>query len=205
MPDAREQPSTRGDQRLALMFHLAWITAAAVIILLMRVLVDPHELGEDLSALDEAETVKVEIAGRLPSTLEPLTEPLPASLASNVVYVPLFRTLYVGQERAVNKLSATLSIHNTSPKHALVLNKLTYFDGAGEAIEESLESPHVLLPMASAEFYIDPSESDAAAIAATVVEWSGETSITPPLVEAIVIGKYGAKGFSIHSRGVSLP
>ena len=59
--------------------------------------------------------------------------------------------------------------------------------------------------MASAEFYIDRGDSEADAIAATVVEWSGDTGITPPLIEAIVIGKYGAKGFSIHSRGLDLP
>ena len=59
--------------------------------------------------------------------------------------------------------------------------------------------------MASAEFYIDPGKSDSAAIAATVVEWGGGSSVTPPLVEAIVIGKYGAKEFSTHRRGVELP
>ena len=54
-------------------------------------------------------------------------------------------------------------------------------------------------------YSFDHGQSDATTIAATVVEWRGEASMTPPLIEAIVIGKYGAKGFSIHSHGVSRP
>ena len=200
-----EKPKTRENQRSALIFHLTWITFIAVLAFLMRILIDPYELAEDLGEMDTVETVKVELDGPLPSTLKPLGEPLPDSLVSNAVYVPLYRTLYVGEERAVNKLSATLSIHNTSSKQPLVLKKVTYFDGGGTAIVERLAEPHLLPPMASAEFYIDSAELNSAAIAATVVEWGGHSPINPPLIEAIVIGKYGAKGFSIHSRGVELP
>ena len=59
--------------------------------------------------------------------------------------------------------------------------------------------------MAAAEFYIDPVQSGSATVASTIVVWSSETAITPPLVEAIVVGKYGAKGFSVLIRGVDLP
>ena len=103
-------------------------------------------------AREKTATVPVSLDRPLPPTLEPLTEPMSAPLVSGSVYVPLYRTLYVGQERAVNKLSATLSIHNTSSKHGLILNKLAYYDGKGEAVVEPLKEPHILPPMAAAEF-----------------------------------------------------
>ena len=192
-------------RRLTYIFLFGWIAVVAAMALLMRVLVGPAKLLENLEALEAAETVNVSLDGPLPATLEPLPGPLAASLASNSVYVPLYRTLYVGENRAVNKLSATLSVHNTSSEHSLILKKLTYLDGKGEAISELLREPHALPPLASAEFHIDHGQSDTATVAATVVEWSSQDSSTTPLIEAILIGKYGAKGFAIHSRGVSTP
>lgn len=119
--------------------------------------------------------------------------------------MPLYRNLYIGEHRALKILAATLSIHNTSSKYPLILTNLTYFDGDGEATVERLGEPHVLPPMAAAEVYIDHGELDTAPIATAVVGWSGDASITPPLIEAVIVGKYGAKGFSVLSRGVSLP
>ena len=205
MGDLSRKRDVRQERRLLYIFHFGWITVVALVALLMRVLVGPPEFVENLDALEEAETVNVSLDGPLPPTLVPLSAPLAASLVFDSVYIPLYRTLYVGDNRAVNKLSATLSIHNTSSEHPLILGKLTYYDGKGEAISEPLKEPHALPPMASAEFYIDHGQSDNATVAATVVEWSSQASITTPLIEAIVVGKYGAKGFSIHSRGVSMP
>jgi len=195
----------RQRRRLVFIFLFGWIAVVALLVLLMRFWMSPSKFLESLDALEEAETSTVSLDGPLPSTLEPVPAPSEASLASGSVYVPLYRTLYVGESRAVNKLSATLSIHNTSSEHSLILTKLTYLDGKGEAISELLKEPHALRPMASAEFYIDQGQSDTATVAATVVEWSSQASITAPLIEAIVVGKYGAKGFAIHNRGVSMP
>jgi hypothetical protein len=205
MGDLSQERDARQQRRLAYIFHFGWITVAVLLALFMRVWVGPPEFAENLDALEEAETVNVSLDGPLPPTLESLPAPLAASLVSDSVYVPLYRTLYVGKNRAVNKLSATLSIHNTSSEHSLILKKLTYLDSKGEAISELLKKSYALPPMASAEFYIDHGQSDSITAAAAVVEWSSQSPITTPLIEAIVVGKYGAKGFSIHSRGVSMP
>lgn len=201
-----EEHSKRQERLTVFLFHFSWITLISVFALLMRVwLGPPDNLAEDLNAFDEAETDIVSYDFALPPTLQPLTDPLPASPVSNSVHVPLYRSLYVGEHRTLKSLAGTLSIHNTSSEHPLILTNLTYFDGNGEATIERLEAPYVLPPMASAEIFIDHEEADTAPVATAVVGWSGHASITPPLIEAVIIGKYGTKSFSVLSRGVSLP
>lgn len=205
MNDESVKTDPSRDKRLLFILHFSWITLAVVMALLMRVLVGQSEIIADLEEYEAAETQQISLDDRLPSTLKPMTGTTPAGLVSNQVYLPFYRTLYVEEDRAVNKLYATLSVHNTSTEHGLIINKLTYFDDAGEVTSERLEEPHVLPPMASAEFYVGPQQPETAKTAAAVLEWSSEASINPPLVEAIIVGKYGPKGFSMISRGVSLP
>lgn len=202
MVDRPEENSNSNTRRLAFIYYLSWISFIVIFALAMKFLVGSPELLDDL---DELETEQVSLEHRIPPTLQPLTKPLSKSLASRQVYVPFYRTLYVGENRAVKKLPATLSIHNTSTEHPLIVTKLTYYDGNGQVIVERLEKPHVLPPMAAAEFYIEPSQSDSTKIAATLLEWTSEAPISPPLIEAIVVGKYGAKGFSVLIRGINIP
>lgn len=205
MNDQSVKPDGPGDKRLLFILHFSWVTLAVVMALLMRVLIGQSEIIADLEELEEAETQLISLDDRLPSTLKPLTGTASAGLVSTRVYLPFYRTLYVEEDRAVNKLYATLSVHNTSSEHGLIINKLTYFDDVGEVTSERLKEPHVLPPMASAEFYVGPQQPETAKVAAALLEWSSEEVISPPLVEAIIAGKYGAKGFSMISRGVSLP
>lgn len=203
MVDLSEEYDLRQQRRITFIFHFTWIIGFAVFVLLMRMWLDPWGVAEDLEALEQAETEIVDLDRPLPDTLMPLTTPLPTSAVSETVYVPLYRSLYVGEKRALKILAATLSIHNTSLQHPLIINSLTYFDGNGEVVVEQVAEPHVLPPLAAAELYIDYGESDTAPIASAVVHWSGDKDITSPLVEAVIVGKYGAKGFSVLSRGAS--
>lgn len=205
MADVSEQSNKNQQRRLAFIFHISWFSGFLIIVLLIRLLGNPYGLSDDLDELEMADTESIDSAPPLPPTLTPQTEPLPMSAVSETVYVPLYRSLYVGEQRALKILSGTLSIHNTSSKFPLLLTNLTYLNGNGETTVERLRKPHFLPPLAAAEFYIDHAESDAASVASAVVQWSGDSAITPPLIEAVIIGKYGSKGFSILSRGVSFP
>ena len=154
MNDESVKTDQSRDRRLVFLFHFSWVAFVAVFALLMRIIIGQGELIEDFDELEEAETRQVSLDRRFPSTLKPLTETAPATLISKQSYVPFYRTLYVAEDRAVNKLAATLSVHNTSSEHALILNTLTYFDGNGEVVDEPMKEPHVLPPLASAEFYV---------------------------------------------------
>ncbi len=119
--------------------------------------------------------------------------------------MPLYSSLYVGGHRSLKNLSATLSLRNTSADQALIVTAVTYFDDNGKAVAELLDVPHVLAPMTTAEFYIDQSGTSEGPAATVVVEWGAETSLAPPLIEAVILGNYGAKSISFVSRGENRP
>ncbi len=155
----------------------------------------------DLAAIEEADTEEEDPNRPLPPALQPLSGPLPALVVSGSVYVPLYSSLYVGGQRSLKNLSATLSLRNTSADQALIVTSMTYFDANGKAVVDLLDVPHALAPMATAEIYTDQSGTSGGPVATVVVKWGAETAVAPPLVEAVIIGNYGAKSISFVSRG----
>jgi hypothetical protein len=195
-----------GLRRLILyVFPLGWLATIAIFALLMRAWIPDVDLKADLAAIEEADTNQEDLDGPLPPALQPLTGPPPAFPVSGSVYVPLYSSLYVGGHRSLKNLSATLSLRNTSADQALVVTSVAYFDENGKAVVELLDVPHVLAPMATAEFYTDQSGTRGGPFAAVTVGWGAETSINPPLIEAVILGNYGAKSISFVSRGENHP
>ncbi len=190
---------------ILLVFFGGWIGAVVVFALFMRAWIPDVDLKADLAAIEEADTDETNLDGPLPPSLQPLSGPLPAFPVSGSVYVPLYSSLYVGGRRSLKNLSATLSLRNTSADQALIVTSVTYFDGNGKAVVELLDVPHVLAPMATAEFYTDQSSTSGGPVATVIVGWGAETSVAPPLIEAVILGNYGAKSISFVSRGETRP
>ncbi len=205
MVDKSEGQYGRLQKFILLVFFGGWIGAVVVFALFMRAWIPDVDLKADLAAIEEADTDEANLDGPLPPSLQPLSGPLPAFPVSGSVYVPLYSSLYVGGRRSLKNLSATLSLRNTSADQALIVTSVTYFDGNGKAVVELLDIPHVLAPMATAEFYTDQSSTSGGPVAAVIVGWGAETSIAPPLIEAVILGNYGAKSISFVSRGETRP
>ncbi len=165
---------------ILLVFFGGWIGAVVAFALFMRAWIPDVDLKADLAAIEEADTEEANLDGPLPPTLQPLSGPLPAFPVSGSVYVPLYSSLYVGGRRSLKNLSATLSLRNTSADQALIVTSVTYFDGNGKAVVELLDVPHVLAPMATAEFYTDQSSTSGGPVATVIVGWGAETSAAPP-------------------------
>jgi hypothetical protein len=205
MVDKSEGQYGRLQKFILLVFFGGWIGAVVVFALFMRAWIPDVDLKADLAAIEEADTDEANLDGPLPPSLQPLSGPLPAFPVSGSVYVPLYSSLYVGGRRSLKNLSATLSLRNTSADQALIVTSVTYFDGNGKAVVELLDIPHVLAPMATAEFYTDQSSTSGGPVATVIVGWGAETSAAPPLIEAVILGNYGAKSISFVSRGESRP
>ena len=75
------------------------IVVLAIFALLMRIIIDPAELIDDLHELEAIETEQINSDRLLPPSLEPLTTAVPESYSSKLIYVPFYRTLYVGENR----------------------------------------------------------------------------------------------------------
>ncbi len=205
MVDKSEGQYGRLQKFILLVFFVGWIGAVVVFALFMRIWIPDVDLKADLAAIEEADTEEANLDGPLPPSLQPLTGPLPAFPVSGSVYVPLYSSLYVGGQRSLKNLSATLSLRNTSADQALIVTSMTYFDGNGKAVVELLDVPHVPAPMATAEFYTDQSGTSGGPVATVIVGWGAETSVDPPLIEAVILGNYGAKSISFISRGENRP
>ena len=183
---------------------LGWVATIIAIALFMRIWIPEVDLKAELDAIELAETEEAETGGS-PSVLQPLAGPLPAFAVSGTTYVPLYSSLYVGGKRSLKNLSATLSLRNLATDDALIFISVSYLNAGGETVGEALDAPQALAPMATAEFYIDRSDLPEGDVAAVVVEWGSETSTAPPLIEAVILGNYGAKSISFVSRGQLRP
>ncbi len=201
MTDKPEAPAGRVPPVNLLMFLVGWIATVVVLVLLMMVLIPEVDLEADLAALEKAETDQAVLDGAPPSVLRPLAEPRSDFPVSGSVYVPLYRGLYVGGQRSLTNLSATLSLRNTSADQTLVVASVTYFNGQGEAVGQLFDVPHVLPPMATAEVYVDQGDAHGGPVASVVARWGADAAISPPVVEAVIVGAYGTKSVSFVSRG----
>ncbi len=205
MTEKSEEQYGRLRKFILYVFFLGWMATIAVGALLMRAWIPDIDLKADLADIEEADTDQVDLDGPLPPALQPITRPSPVFSVSGSVYVPLYSSLYVGGHRSLKNLSATLSLRNTSADQALVVISVTYFDANGKAVVKLLDAPHVLAPMATTKFYADQSSTRGGPVATVIVRWGAENSINPPLIEAVILGNYGAKSISFVSRGENLP
>jgi hypothetical protein len=117
------------------------------------------------------------------------------------IYTPAYASIRLGSGRAAMRLAATLSIHNSSESLPLVLERVDYFDTAGNLIQAALPRPIAVKPFATVEFYIPEDDLRGGSGANFVVTWSAQGPIAEPMAEAIMIGTIGNASYSFVSQG----
>lgn len=160
-----------------------------------------RDVGADLAVLETASTIEVGAGGPPHPALTPLSGEVPELATNGTVYVPVYSSIYVGDQRGLSDLAATLSVRNTSAAHGIVVTKVDYFDGEGRLVGSPLDTPHVLAPMGTAEFFLDQEAPRGGPGANFLVTWGARNPVPPPLIEAVMIGTYGLRSISIVSRG----
>lgn len=202
------RPGSEGGSRQQLglfVFLGGWVAAIVVLVLVMMALIPETDLEADLLVLEETDTEEATLDGPLPAVLQPLPEPVPEFSKAGSVYVPMYSGLYVGGQRSLTNLSATLSLRNTSADQSLVVTSIKYFNGRGESVADLLDAPRLMAPRTTAEVYIDQNKSNEDPVTGIVIGWGAGQSIAPPLVEAVIVGSYGIKSISFVSRGENRP
>jgi len=142
-------------------------------------------------------------AGSASERLQPLTTRPEGTTVRRTVYVPVYSSLYLGLDikRDMVELASTLSIRNISPRHAIVLESVRYFDSGGHLVREHLSQPATLGTLASVEFVVKQSDTTGGPGANFLVGWSGPSQVDQPLIEAIMLGRQGNAGISFTSMG----
>jgi hypothetical protein len=131
-------------------------------------------------------------------------ENAPGLSRGQLLYAPVYSHIYAGNRQTPLLLTATLSIRNIDPLHAITITRADYYGTKGEILKKYLEQRVALLgPLESTHFVIPHKEKEGGAGANFVVEWTAEKLVNPPLVETIMIGG-GSQPASFISRALEI-
>jgi hypothetical protein len=142
------------------------------------------------------------LPGPLAQFAESLTElPRDPSILRGRVYVPAHSSLLVREGNTRLDLSVTLSIHNTSEKGTLVIERIDYFNVAGRLIDKYLPRMIALKPYGAIQIVVPEQDIRGGLGANFVVDWSSPQTIDEPIIEAVMIGGRGTQGHTFVSVG----
>lgn len=128
-------------------------------------------------------------------------ESMPAGSRGQSVYVPIYSHVYGGDREQKVLLTATLSIRNIDPVHAITITRVDYYDSTGKLIRQYLQQPATMKSMAAMRYVVGESDKIGGSGASFVVEWNAVASVRPPLIESVMIGTKMQQGISFTSRG----
>jgi len=135
--------------------------------------------------------------------LRPRSSPMPQPALRRTVYVPVYSSIPLGLDLRLKsvELTATVSVRNVSPQHALVIDFVRYYDSAGKRLRDYLDQPGELGPLATVEFVVTRADTSGGPGANFLVHWTGPVGIDEPMIEAIMVGQSGNAGISFTSPG----
>lgn len=116
-----------------------------------------------------------------------------------LIYVPVYSSVYGGPRNHSLNLTATLSIRNVDEREPLVVTSVKYFDSDGRLIKVYLDKDQSLGPLATTQFIVDELDTTGGFGPKFLVEWKSQWALTPPIVECIMIGS--GQGISFVTQG----
>jgi hypothetical protein len=119
---------------------------------------------------------------------------------THLVYVPVYSRLLLSKA-SIWEMATSLSIRNTDRDQSLIVYEINYFDTAGKLLEQYLETPHELDPMATVTLTLPQWDSRGGSGANFLVRWSGDSDINNPIIEAVMAGTRGTQSFSFIRVG----
>lgn len=127
-----------------------------------------------------------------------------ASAGGHRVYVPCYSHIRVAEGRTY-KLAINLSIRNTSLDEQMTVTLVDYYDSSGALIKHHADERVVLKPLETVDFFVTEKDPSGGFGANFIVEWENTKSLSPPVIEAVMIGTGGGQGVSFVSQGVPIP
>jgi hypothetical protein len=118
-----------------------------------------------------------------------------------LIYVPAYSHIYMGNNERPFLLAITLSIRNIDPGHKIIINAVNYHASQGKQIKKYMDTPIVLTPLESLRYIVPEKDKSGGSGANFIVEWKSDRAVNPPIVESIMIGTQSGQGVSFTSRG----
>lgn len=117
------------------------------------------------------------------------------------VYVSIYSHIYSGIKARPFDLVAILSIRNTDIDQPVMIVAVKYYDTEGKLLKEYLDEPLELNALASTRYIIKEDDKTGGSGANFIVKWKSNKKVTPPIIEAVMIGTHSGQGISFVSRG----
>ncbi|CAN5327990.1 DUF3124 domain-containing protein [soil metagenome] len=119
-----------------------------------------------------------------------------------IIYVPIYSSVFYQDGKRTLELAATLSIHNVDLQNSITVEKVDYYNTKGELIRKHLDKPVVLKPLETKNFVIAKEDTTGGTGANFLVEWqSPDQPVNSPIVEALMISAGSGQGISFTTAG----
>jgi hypothetical protein len=126
-----------------------------------------------------------------------------AAVASpgELIYVPIYSSIFFDDGKRTLELAATLSIHNIDPDRPITVTRADYYNTDGKLIKKYLEKPSTLKPLQTANIVVEKSNVAGGTGANFLVEWQASQEVNSPLVEAVMVNASSNLGIAFTSSG----
>lgn len=124
----------------------------------------------------------------------------PELSTGQLLYVPVYSHIYIGDKERSFNLAVTLSIRNTDPANGMRLTSVDYYDTSGALVRRYLSGPAPLGPLASIRYVVGEQDTKGGSGANFLVRWEAPTPINPPIVETVMVGAQSGQGISFTSQ-----
>ncbi|MBM3119975.1 MAG: DUF3124 domain-containing protein [Chloroflexi bacterium] len=118
-----------------------------------------------------------------------------------LIYVPIYSSIFRHPGAKTHGLTATLSIHNIDLTNSIKITKVDYYNTDGELIKAYIEDRLALKPLQTVQFVIWGKDISGGTGANFIVEWVSESDVSSPIVEAVTISTSGLQGVSFVTSG----
>ena len=118
------------------------------------------------------------------------------------VFVPMYSSDLENTSLSESYLFNTqLSLENTDNKNPIFIDNISYYNSAGQKVEEYSDSSLVLNPLEKKEILIASNELMANQTSSFIVEWQAIDSNSRPLIQGVMLGKEKSTGLSYINKG----
>ena len=156
--------------------------------------------GANTAAAQAANAGASGALARFQSSLVPPPSPAEIKLHQSV-YVPAYSSLAGSGGQARLELAVTLSLRNTSATLPLVVERVDYYDTAGNLVEHYVPAPVAVRPLGTIEILIPTEDVRGGSGANFLVDWGATQPISEPVIETVMVGTSGNRGFAFVSPG----
>jgi hypothetical protein len=122
-------------------------------------------------------------------------------VSGQLLYLPVYSNVPYQIDTLLFDKSAFVAIHNTDFSSRITLTKVLYFNQDGKLVDNFLKEGNIFIdPLATKDFYI-PYADQSRTGANFLIEWSSDSLVNEPLIEAVTLSLKPNSTLAVLSQG----